>query len=44
MEDPVVVLATGIPIQRTFRVPHSWEAYIRNFKAKRKIFSGYAIA
>jgi len=44
MDDPIKVLATGIPIQRTFRVPHSWETYIRNFKAKRRIFSGYAIA
>jgi hypothetical protein len=44
MQDPVVVLANGLQVQRTFKVPHSWTTYIQNFKAKRKIFSGFAIA
>lgn len=44
LQDPVVTLANGISIQRTFKVPYSWSSYISNFKARRKIFSGYAIA
>jgi hypothetical protein len=44
MVDPVIQLANGISIQRKFTVPHSWETYIKNFKAKREIFSNYAIA
>jgi hypothetical protein len=44
MQDPVVQLANGITIQRTFRVPHAWTTYIKNFKDKRKIFSNFAIA
>lgn len=44
MQDPVKTLANGIPVQRTFRVPHSWDTFVKNFKAKRKIFSGFAIA
>lgn len=44
MSDPIVTLANGIPVQRKFQIPHSWDAYIRNFKAKRRIFSEFAIA
>lgn len=44
LQDPVVQLANGITVQRTFRVPHSWDLYIKNFKDKRRIFSNFAIA
>lgn len=44
MQDPIVQLANGISTQRRFMVPHSWETYLRNFKAKREIFSNFAIA
>lgn len=44
VQDPVIAAATGLPISRTFREPHSWSTYIRNFKAKRRIFSQFAVA
>ena len=44
MQDPVIQLANGISLQRKFMVPHSWETYLRNFRAKREIFSNFAIA
>lgn len=44
MQDPIVQLANGISVQRRFMVPHSWETYLKNFKAKREIFSNFAIA
>lgn len=44
MQDPVIQLANGITLQRKFMVPHSWDTYIKNFKAKREIFSNFAIA
>lgn len=44
MQDPVIQLANGISIQRRFMVPHSWDTYLKNFKAKREIFSNFAIA
>lgn len=44
LQDPIIQTANGIPIQRRFMVPHSWELYIKNFKDKKKIFSNFAIA
>ena len=44
VNDPVIVAATGLPVSRSFRAPHSWDAYITNFKAKRRVFSEFAIA
>jgi len=44
MQDPVKVLANGIAVSRSFQVPHSWTAYIMNFKEKRRLYSGFAIA
>lgn len=44
LSDPIKVLAEGIPIQMTFRVPHSWESYMKNFKQRNKFFSQWAIA
>lgn len=43
-QDPITVLASGLPFQATFRVPHSWETYMRNFKQRNKFFSQWAIA
>ena len=44
LSDPVKVLVSGLPVQMSFRVPHSWEMYLRNFKQKRRLFSQFAIA
>lgn len=43
-QDPVKMLSAGIPVQISFRVPHSWETYITNFKRKTHFFSQFAIA
>lgn len=44
LQDPIKVLADGIPIQLRFRVPHAWETYIRHFKQRNKFFSQWAVA
>ena len=44
LQDPIKMLADGIPVQVRFRVPHAWESYMRNFKQRNKFFSQWAIA
>ena len=44
LRDPIKMLAEGIPVQITFRVPHSWESYMKNFKQRNKFFSQFAVA
>jgi hypothetical protein len=43
-QDPIHVVASGLPVQTFFRVPHSWETYMKNFKQRNKFFSQWAIA
>lgn len=44
VQDPVVMQATGIPVNRSFRVPHAWSSYIASFKGERDLFQKFAIA
>lgn len=44
LQDPIKVLATGIPFQVTFRKPDAWTTYMSNFKQRNKFFSQWAIA
>lgn len=44
MQDPIKMLATGIPFQAKFSVPNSWATYMKNFKQRSKFFSQWAIA
>ena len=44
VQDPVIVAATGLPVSRTFRVPHSWSTYVNNLKQKRSLYSRFAIS
>lgn len=42
--DPLIQSNMGIPFERKFQVPHSWNTYVRSFKSKKAIFSEFAIA
>lgn len=44
LQDLIKVMATGLPFQASFRVPHSWDTYMKNFKQRNKFFSQWAIA
>lgn len=44
VQDPVVLASTGLPVSRTFKVPHAWATYVANFKAKRDLYSRFAFA
>lgn len=44
LQDPIRMLATGIPFQAKFQVPYSWTSFMMNFKQRNKFFSQFAIA
>lgn len=44
LQDPVKMLATGLPVQIQFQVPYSWQTYMKNFKQRNKFYSQWAIA
>jgi hypothetical protein len=44
VQDPAETTMNGFPVSRTFKVPHSWTTYLKNFRDKRALYSQFAFA